>query len=157
MPTALLHWRCALTAPFHPYPGVVLNPARLFIQIFTRAHNDDGAVCFLWHFPSTGLEPGLPDVIRHTALWSSDFPLPLPGATVRSSCPHIYYRRIGWPQLIPQMAVLHSFANCALLDWRCRSPLLATRVTRSGTTAARMPSNRAGLRRAEVPCFDLRP
>jgi hypothetical protein len=34
------------------------------------------AVYFLWHFPSDGLEPGLPDVIRHTALWSSDFPLP---------------------------------------------------------------------------------
>jgi len=32
------------------------------------------AVYFLWHFPSTGLEPGLPDVIRHTALRSSDFP-----------------------------------------------------------------------------------
>jgi len=34
------------------------------------------AVCFLWHFPSDGLEPGLPDIIRHTALRSSDFPLP---------------------------------------------------------------------------------
>jgi hypothetical protein len=33
-----------------------------------------GAVCFLWHFPSAGLEPGIPDVIRHTALRSSDFP-----------------------------------------------------------------------------------
>jgi hypothetical protein len=37
-------------------------------------HNDVEAVCFLWHFPSTGLDPGLPDVIRHTALRSSDFP-----------------------------------------------------------------------------------
>ena len=36
------------------------------------------AVYFLWHFPSDGLEPGLPDVIRHTALRSSDFPLPTP-------------------------------------------------------------------------------
>jgi hypothetical protein len=35
-----------------------------------------GAVCFLWHFPSTPLERRRPDVIRHTALWSSDFPLP---------------------------------------------------------------------------------
>ena len=33
-----------------------------------------GAVCFLWHFPSTILDDGFPDVIRHTALWSSDFP-----------------------------------------------------------------------------------
>src|SRR4029077_19537434 len=36
------------------------------------------AVCFLWHSPSTALDPGLPDVIRHTALRSSDFPLPAP-------------------------------------------------------------------------------
>jgi hypothetical protein len=33
------------------------------------------AVCFLWHFPWGRLESALPDVIRHTALWSSDFPL----------------------------------------------------------------------------------
>jgi hypothetical protein len=59
LPAALLPRRCALTAPFHPYPGVAVE-----------------AVCFLWHFPSVGLEPGLPDVIRHTALRSSDFPLP---------------------------------------------------------------------------------
>src|SRR5258708_27562846 len=57
VPAALLSRRCALTAPFHPYPGVAAE-----------------AVYFLWHFPSTGLEPGLPDVIRHTALRSSDFP-----------------------------------------------------------------------------------
>src|SRR5271166_1315342 len=35
-----------------------------------------GAVCFLWHSPSTPLERRRPDVIRHTTLWSSDFPLP---------------------------------------------------------------------------------
>jgi len=72
LPAALLRRRCALTAPFHPYPGVAA-----------------GAVYFLWHFPSTGLEPSLPDVIRHTALWSSDFPpspLDAARATVRSSC-----------------------------------------------------------------------
>ncbi len=40
------------------------------------------AVCFLWHFPSPGFEAGLPDVIRHTALRSSDFPLP-PGLRPR--------------------------------------------------------------------------
>jgi hypothetical protein len=59
LPAALLRQRCALTAPFHPYPGVAAK-----------------AVYFLWHLPSTGLEPGLPDVIRHTALRSSDFPPP---------------------------------------------------------------------------------
>ena len=35
------------------------------------------AVCFLWHWPSTGLEARVPDVIRHTALRSSDFPPPI--------------------------------------------------------------------------------
>src|SRR3974390_1113777 len=55
MPASLLKRRCALTAPFHPYPVA-------------------GAVCSLWHFPSVGLEPDVPDVIRHTALRSSDFP-----------------------------------------------------------------------------------
>ena len=57
LPAALLRRRCALTAPFHPYPGVAAK-----------------AVCFLWHFPSDELELALPDVIRHTALRSSDFP-----------------------------------------------------------------------------------
>jgi hypothetical protein len=35
------------------------------------------AVYFLWHFPSPAFERRRPDVIRHTALWSSDFPLPI--------------------------------------------------------------------------------
>ena len=34
------------------------------------------AVSFLWHWPSTGFEARVPDVIRHTALRSSDFPPP---------------------------------------------------------------------------------
>src|SRR5207253_3311548 len=41
----------------------------------------------------------LPDVIRHTALRSSDFPLPPPEgaeATVRSGCQLIYYIRCRW-------------------------------------------------------------
>ena len=32
------------------------------------------AVCSLWHWPSLGLDAQIPDVIRHTALRSSDFP-----------------------------------------------------------------------------------
>jgi hypothetical protein len=51
------------------------------------------AVSFLWHWPSAGLEAHIPDVIRHTALRSSDFPPPAnipcetkPAATARSSC-----------------------------------------------------------------------
>jgi len=70
LPAPLLSRRCALTAPFHPYPAHSCGsrkcdaaPARM-----------SGAVCFLWHFPSSELEFTLPDVIRHTALRSSDFP-----------------------------------------------------------------------------------
>ena len=62
LPVALLPRRCALTAPFHPYLSLAAR-----------------AVCSLWHFPSsdpTRKSAGaLPDVIRHTALRSSDFPL----------------------------------------------------------------------------------
>jgi hypothetical protein len=58
-----------------------------------QAHSDDEAVHFLWHFPSTGLEPGLPDVIRHTALRSSDFPPSSRRATVRSGCQQLHYMR----------------------------------------------------------------
>jgi len=79
LPVTLLQRRCALTAPFHPYRDVAAE-----------------AVCFLWHFPSTGLEPGFPDVIRHTALRSSDFPpssLDATRAAVRSSCQLNHYMR----------------------------------------------------------------
>jgi len=58
MPRTLLPGRCALTAPFHPYRGLAAE-----------------AVYSLWHFPSNALEGAVPDVIRHVALWSSDFPL----------------------------------------------------------------------------------
>ena len=36
----------------------------------------DAAVFSLWHLPSRSLDAPVPDVIRHTALRSSDFPLP---------------------------------------------------------------------------------
>ena len=73
MPRTLLPGRCALTAPFHPYLALA-----------------DVAVFSLWHFPSGALqgtpthktracrgprERAIPDVIRHAALRSSDFPL----------------------------------------------------------------------------------
>ena len=80
LPVALLRRRCALTAPFHPYLSLAAP-----------------AVYFLWHFPSN--DPAcksagaLPDVIRHTALRSSDFPpvLQFRRATVRSGCQPFYY------------------------------------------------------------------
>jgi len=43
------------------------------------------AVYSLWHWPSTGLDARVPDVIRHTALRSSDFPLPEAPACARIS------------------------------------------------------------------------
>jgi hypothetical protein len=45
------------------------------------------AVCFLWHWPSTGLDARVPDVIRHTTLWSSDFPPPAALASPRQRPP----------------------------------------------------------------------
>ncbi len=54
--------RCALTAPFHPYLPLACASGL--------------AVRSLLHWPSRGLEPSVPDVIRHTALRSSDFPPP---------------------------------------------------------------------------------
>src|ERR1700704_4481604 len=78
LPASLLRRRCALTAPFPPYRSLAAR-----------------AVCFLWHFPSN--DPAyksagaLPDVIRHTALRSSDFPPVSRRATVRSGCQQLHY------------------------------------------------------------------
>jgi hypothetical protein len=70
MPPALQPERCALTAPFHPY------------RILPNA-----AVFSLWHLPSRSLDASVPDVIRHTALRSSDFPLPANLAAYRQRSP----------------------------------------------------------------------
>ena len=93
MPRALLRGRCALTAPFHPYRNSRTSQApRLAPALPSRpaqsgsafAGHLPAAVCFLWYFPSIGLEPNVPDVIRHTALWSSDFPLSKPRSPGKS-------------------------------------------------------------------------
>src|ERR1039457_2388135 len=91
LPPALPPERCALTAPFHPYrTGRRGNRPSGQLRVPKHEHP---AVSFLWHWPSTGLEARVPDVIRHTALRSSDFPPPAnracarpPAATARSSC-----------------------------------------------------------------------
>jgi hypothetical protein len=76
---------CRTFSPLPPHPA--FGPAK--------------AVYFLWHFPSIGLDADLPDVIRHTALRSSDFPplsLDATRAAVRSSCLLDHYirsRKIG--------------------------------------------------------------
>jgi hypothetical protein len=86
LPAALLRRRCALTAPFHPYPAHSRKVPKNWAPGCPTSRRScetwdsrnltrmGGAVYFLWHFPSTGLESGVPDVIRHTALRSSDFP-----------------------------------------------------------------------------------
>src|ERR1700727_2780967 len=43
---------------------------------FTEVNHQPEAVHSLLHLPSRGLETSVPDVIRHTALRSSDFPPP---------------------------------------------------------------------------------
>ncbi len=70
LPPTLQPERCALTAPFHPY------------RILAGA-----AVFSLWHLPSRSLDAPVPDVIRHTALRSSDFPLPVCLAANRQRSP----------------------------------------------------------------------
>jgi hypothetical protein len=65
----LLAARCALTAPFHPY-------LRRFARTGLRRTVRSEAVYFLLHWPSSRLHAAVPDVIRHTALRSPDFPPP---------------------------------------------------------------------------------
>ena len=79
---ALQPERCALTAPFHPYPrrspGRRANPSAGPRDALSpsKERGVAEAVCFLWHWPSVNLQAHVPDVIRHTALRSSDFPPP---------------------------------------------------------------------------------
>ena len=68
---------CGLPCPLHYCGGGALLPHLFTLTPIPKdMSSKTRAVYFLWHFPSNGLEPALPDVIRHTALWSSDFPLP---------------------------------------------------------------------------------
>src|SRR5208282_5583306 len=55
---ALLRPRCALTAPFHPYPPIYLA----------------GGIVFCGTFRETHFERAPPAVSRHVALWRPDFP-----------------------------------------------------------------------------------
>jgi hypothetical protein len=101
LPPALQPERCALTAPFHPYPGGSGHPGEP--EGPSGGPSEKGvaeAVSFLWHWPSMSLYAQVPDVIRHTALRSSDFPPPgaprlrvaCPAATARSPCQCLVYR-----------------------------------------------------------------
>ena len=82
------------------------------------------AVCFLWHWPSTGLETRVPDVIRHTALRSSDFPPPAiqsprpPAATARRSCQRLVYRESGSPERSCIQPSAPAISPCIALELR---------------------------------------
>jgi hypothetical protein len=66
-------------------PSVTSRPVRSY-RTFSPLPRKSGAVCFLWHCPSSGFEAAVPGVTWHTALWSSDFPRTQAPATVRSGC-----------------------------------------------------------------------
>ena len=101
-------WSCSvwgLPCPRHYWNGGALLPHLFtltppFLSNFAggaKAGRNGGAVYFLWHFPSAGLDASCPDVIRHTALRSSDFPPAasrrMPRATVRPGCLLVHYIR----------------------------------------------------------------
>ncbi len=107
LPSASPWRRCALTAPFHPYPQ------RLAPLL---------AVSSLWHWPSRSLDAAIPDVIRHTALWSSDFPLPDALARARQrppSCSHLPFYlltncvRCALPMPLPALLPDPSSGRCS--------------------------------------------
>src|SRR5208283_5647070 len=63
-------------APCGVFPATAIaGGAVRSYRTFSPLPRRSEAVYFLWHFPSTALERRRPDVIRHAALWSSDFPL----------------------------------------------------------------------------------
>jgi len=107
LPPTLPAERCALTAPFHPYrtgrPG--LRPSG---QLRVPKH-EHPAVSFLLHWPSMGFEAHVPDVIRHTALRSSDFPLPAGFACANPS-------GSDRPVLLPR----YSVAQIGIYETNCR-------------------------------------
>ena len=92
------------------------------------------AVCFLWHWPSTGLEARVPDVIRHTALRSSDFPLPATPACARIS-------GSDRPVLLPVSSVP-----------RIRFPPTYLRITPTAWAVTREPPNQADRGRPRSDC-----
>ena len=84
---ALLPHHFTLTPARTGSPGEPFKPFRVALLRGVAE-----AVSFLWHWPSVNLKAHIPDVIRHTALRSSDFPPPkarvgkTSAATARSSC-----------------------------------------------------------------------
>ncbi len=71
LPALLPALRCALTAPFHPYP--IFGQPRSALLETPNVNGLNWAVCFLWHFPW-----GRPRRTLSGAVfpWSPDFPPP---------------------------------------------------------------------------------
>ena len=88
MPRRLRFERCALTAPFHPYPNRALrpDPGGIFsVALSVEEPSSSSPTCIR--------SPRKP-VTRHRALWCSDFPLP---ACARSDPPPSRNRRHSKP------------------------------------------------------------
>src|SRR5215469_13637189 len=157
LPAPLLGRRCALTAPFHPYPVAVVNaPHSLFdasAQRVRSIHNDGGAVCFLWRFPSIGFDANLPDVIRHTALWSSDFPPVRPeGRSERPPGPAAYLT------IICRRVAGDGCSCLPCCSGNPLSPLLLSSIVSFAITESSMdeiPTLPVGSRRNEDIALDL--
>ena len=68
-------WSCSVWGL--PCLRLYSRSGALLPHLFTlTASLRSAAVFSLWHLPSRSLDASVPDVIRHTALRSSDFPLP---------------------------------------------------------------------------------
>jgi hypothetical protein len=123
---ALLPHHFTLTPARTGRPGEPVGPFREAPPVSKDMEGVAEAVSFLWHWPSVSLEAHVPDVIRHTALRSSDFPPPTnlayakpPAATARSSCQSLVYRELrayesclGW--LRTDFSIAFHFARVSL-------------------------------------------
>jgi len=127
-------WSCSvwgLPCPGHCCPGGALLP-HLFTLTFPASRE---AVYFLWHWPSSSFEAGIPDVIRHTALRSSDFPPRRTRATVRSTCLYLIIDSRG-----------RDFGSKTEGSPACRRALLLTGKLETPTKSAEnLPKTRAVL------------
>ena len=106
MPAVLRQQRCALTAPFHPYPGAKRASSLRAAELSRESPGSRGgifSVALAVHvIQESPLETHVPDVIRHTALRSSDFPPPIsPRGDTGSDRPApllpLVYRDSGFP------------------------------------------------------------